>query len=253
MNVVNGVGEGTRTVLWIVSAIMILGCFAFIAMTATASREKRHFFYASSFIVLVAATLYFAMASGYGTVVQNGHTFYFARYIDWVITTPLLLLDLALVALPRFPGRNALLGIIIGSDVYMILTGLVASYIRSEYRWAWYGASCVAFIGIVYIIVTQLAPAARQRDPLVTKLFTTLSGVLLVLWICYPIVWALGQEGFGVVSPFVEALLYGILDVCAKVGFGFILLSNRPALERVETTEAQNATGLPSFSSAPQP
>ena len=248
MNVVSGVDAGTRTVLWIVSAIMILGCFAFIAMSARSRDDNRHFFYASAFIPLVAATLYFAMASGYGTIVQGGHTFYFARYIDWLITTPLLLLDLALVALPRYPGRSALIGILIGSDAYMIVTGFVASYIRSDYRWAWFGFSCVAFLGILYIIGTPLRTGASQRDAQVTQLFTTLAGILVVLWFCYPIVWALGQEGFGVISPLWEAILYGILDVCAKVGFGFVLLSS-PTLGRVETTEARTPSGLPSFSS----
>ena len=247
MDVVSGVTEGTRVILWIVSAIMILGCFSFIAMSARSTENNRHFFYASAFIPLVAATLYFAMASGYGTLVQGGHTFYFARYLDWVITTPLLLLDLALVALPRYPGRSALLGILIGTDVYMIVTGFVASYIRSDYRWAWFGFSCVAFFGILYIIGTRLMAGARQRDPQVTRLFSTLAGILIVLWICYPIVWGLGQEGFGVISPFWEAILYGILDVCAKVGFGFVLLSST-ALTRVETTEARTASGLPTFS-----
>ncbi len=247
MDVVSGVDAATRTVLWIVSAIMILGCLAFIAMSARSRDDNRHFFYASAFIPLVAATLYFAMASGYGTIVQGGHTFYFARYVDWLITTPLLLLDLALVALPSYPGREALLGILLGTDAYMIVTGFVASYIRSDYRWAWFGFSCVAFLGILYIIGTRLLAGARQRDAQVTRLFTTLAGILVVLWICYPIVWALGQEGFGVISPLWEAILYGVLDVCAKVGFGFVLLSS-PALGRVETTEARTPSGLPSFS-----
>ena len=247
MNVMSGVNEGTRIVLWIVCAIMILGCFAFIAMSARSRDNNRHFFYASAFIPLVAATLYFAMASGYGTLVQGGHTFYFARYLDWFITTPLLLLDLALVALPRFPGRSALIGILIGSDVYMIATGFVASYIRADYRWAWFGFSCVGFLGVLYIVGTRLMSGARQRDAQVTRLVTTLASILVVLWFCYPVVWALGQEGFGVISPFWEAILYGLLDICAKVGFGFVLLSS-PALGRVETTEAQTPNGLPSFS-----
>ena len=249
MGVVSGVSGATQIVLWIVAAIMIVGCFAFVAMSTRSTEDNRHFFYASAFIPLVAATLYFAMASGYGTIVQAGHTFYFARYIDWLITTPLLLLDLALVALPRYPGRSALLAILMGTDAYMIATGFVASYIRSNYRWAWFGFSCVAFLGILYIIGTRLLAGARQRDPQVTRLFTTLAGTLVVLWVCYPIVWALGQEGFGVINPVWEAVLYGILDVCAKVGFGFVLLSS-PELTRVERTEARTPSGLPSFSSA---
>ncbi|MGI8502265.1 MAG: bacteriorhodopsin, partial [Hassallia sp.] len=42
---------------------------------------------------------------------------------------------------------------------------------------------------------------------------------------CYPIVWILGPEGFRAINPGLETALYAILDLCAKVGFGFILVS----------------------------
>ncbi len=45
------------------------------------------------------------------------------------------------------------------------------------------------------------------------------------LWFCYPIVWILGAEGFRVLSVETETACYAILDLCAKVGFGFILTS----------------------------
>ncbi len=228
---------GTVAVLWIVSAIMIIAALAFTFMQRNASTESKHFYYASSFIALTAATLYFAMASGSGRIIQpGGHVFLFGRYIDWAITTPLLLLDLALVGLPRYPGRSALIIWLMGSDVYMIATGFVAAALRSEYRWAWFGISSVAFLVILYIIVGQLGPIARRRDPIVARHFRTLSIMLLVLWFCYPIVWALGTEGFGVFSTFVATVLYGILDVLAKVVYGFILLRNRNVLDRIEGT-----------------
>ncbi len=228
---------GTTTVLWIVSAIMIVAALAFTFMQRNASTESKHFYYASSFIALTAATLYFAMASGAGGVIQpGGHVFLFGRYIDWAITTPLLLLDLALVGLPRYAGRSALIIWLLGSDVYMIATGFAAAAIRSEYRWAWFGVSSVAFLVILYIIVGQLGPIARRRDPIVGRHFRTLSIMLLVLWFCYPIVWALGTEGFGVFNTFAATVLYGILDVLAKVAYGFILLRNRSVLDHVEET-----------------
>ncbi len=228
---------GTVTVLWIVSAIMLIAALTFTFMQRNASTESKHFYYASSFITITAATLYFAMASGSGRIIQpGGHVFLFGRYIDWAITTPLLLLDLALVGLPRFPGRSALLAWLMGADIYMIVTGFVAAALRSEYRWAWFVISSVAFLVILYIIVGQLGPIARRRDPVVAQHFRTLSTMLLALWFCYPIVWALGTEGFGVFSTFVATVLYGILDVLAKVVYGFILLRNRNVLDHVEET-----------------
>lgn len=51
-----------------------------------------------------------------------------------------------------------------------------------------------------------------------------------MLWSCYPIVWLLGSEGFGAASPTLEVFLFLILDLFAKVGFGFLLLTNRRTL-----------------------
>jgi bacteriorhodopsin len=55
---------------------------------------------------------YLAMATGAGsTILDDGREFYYFRCIGWLITTPLLLLDLALLALAD-PGRNV--GLIAG-------------------------------------------------------------------------------------------------------------------------------------------
>ena len=54
------------------------------------------------------------------------------------------------------------------------------------------------------------------------------------MWICYPIVWALSATGWGVFSLFVTTLLFTILDVAAKVGYGSVLLSKPEALEQAD-------------------
>lgn len=61
---------------------------------------------------------------------------YWARYVDWSLTTPLLLLDLALLA--NLNGAHTLIAI--AADVIMILTGLFAAF-GSEgtpQKWGWY-------------------------------------------------------------------------------------------------------------------
>jgi bacteriorhodopsin len=45
-------------------------------------------------------------------------------------------------------------------------------------------------------------------------------------------VWLLGTEGFAVASSTVEVFLFLILDILAKIGFGFLLLANREALSQ---------------------
>lgn len=238
-------GKPSAVVLWITVIIMVIAAIVFAAITVTKlPQQTRHFGYASTFIVFWAATLYFLLASGYGYIVQpGGHVFFYGRYIDWLVTTPLLLLDLALLALPRgFPGRSAVIATLLGADIYMILTGFAASFIRTNYRWAFFAMSCIGFLVVLYTIVMKLTPQAARRGEEARGLYSKLAPMLMGLWICYPIVWALSATGWGVFSLFVTTLLFTILDVAAKVGYGSVLLSRPEALEQAET-ETVAATG----------
>lgn len=231
-----GLGVPSSIVLWITTAIMIAAAIIIAVMTRTVNPRIRHYYYVSAFIVLWAATLYFLLGSGYGYVTQpGGHVFLFARYIDWVVTTPLLLLDLALVALPRgHTGRGSLIAVLLGADVYMILTGFAAAFIRSGFRWAFFGMSCAGFLVVLYIIVFKLTPEASRRSPDVKNLYAKLAPTLSILWICYPIIWVLSRTGWGVFPEFVSVLLFAILDIAAKVGYSFILVSQPQALTQAE-------------------
>ena len=56
---------------------------------------------------------------------------FYVRYIDWFITTPLLLMDLLLTAAMPWP---TILFIILVDEV-MIVTGLVGALVKSSYKW----------------------------------------------------------------------------------------------------------------------
>lgn len=166
------------------------------------------------------------MATGHGNVLIGGRTFFFARYVDWVFTTPLLLLDLALLALPSLRDNTARVATLIGADIYMIITGLVAGLLNDPTKYVWFATSTIAFFVVLYILVGDLFVRARERGGDVARLFSTLSILTVVLWLCYPILWLLGTEGFAVIPLSVEVGLFAVLDVIAKVGFGFILLTS---------------------------
>lgn len=62
------------------------------------------------------------------------------------------------------------------------------------------------------------------------QIFKTLAVLTVVLWSLYPVVWLLGTEGFAAVNLATEVALFLALDLAAKVGFGFYLLTNHQAL-----------------------
>ena len=217
--------------LWLGTLGMAAGLvFILIAGKSTAP-QRRHHVTVSAFVVAIAALAYFAMANGQGTVEVGDRVVYYARYIDWLFTTPLLLLGLLTLALPRLNDpaqareRNALVGTVIGADILMIATGAVAALSTDDaVKWMWYAISCAAFAVVLYALVVPLRAAARLRGVEYANLYERLAIVLVVLWFTYPIVWAVGTEGMAAVGLSTEVAIFAVVDILAKVGFGLLLV-----------------------------
>jgi bacteriorhodopsin len=206
---------------------MILGTVIIGLISATMRKEDRDHAYLAGWITLIAATSYYALTIGFGNFVINGQEVQLARYTDWLITTPLLLASLVLVAIPKNKSkeRTPILAGIIGLDVFMILTGLFATL--TDNQWPWYIFSCVALALIVYMLyVVVLNESKNVAGVKVTKLYTSLAMLLSVLWFAYPVVWYLSGSGVGTLSFETENAVYAILDVTAKAVFGIILITS---------------------------
>jgi len=239
INVVKELHTRTGTItLWIVFAIMFLSTVAFAAMALRVPVEKRLFHTLTTFITLFATISYFSMAVGSGTnfahlIVTQVHKalphdtpihilrqIYWARYVDWALTTPLLLLDLSFLA--GLAGAD-IIGAIVADEV-MVLTGLFAVYGKSDgEKWGYYAMACAAYIAIVWLVAVSGRRTISSKDSKTVKFFSAIGGFTLVLWTLYPVVWGLG-DGARVLSVDAEIIAYAVLDVLAKPVFGFWLL-----------------------------
>jgi len=227
-----------HTALWVIFVIFTLGLIAVGFMSLRVEKKSRVFHWISIGVLTTAMLSYLVMATGMGTafvpihnhgakgsVVHLFREVYYARYIDWLITTPLLLLSLALLA-GLSPADTVL---VIFFDVFMVVTGLLGGLVNARYstgeraRWFYFAISCVAFLGIWWVLISGGAKAAKQRSKKTRGLYFLLSAMTIVLWTAYPIVFAL-TEGSNKVGVDAEIIAYGILDVAAKVGFTFLLL-----------------------------
>lgn len=212
----------TQLWLWIAFTGMTIGSIIFGGKAIVMrKREGMEFPLESLFITLWAATMYLSMALGETVTPINGQTVFWGRYLDWLITTPLLLLELGVLA----GLRPKLIAGVMGADVFMIVTGVIATLAAPPNSYIWWIISTGSFLAILWSLATEFTESAHRRNGKINNLFTKLRNILIVLWLCYPIVWLIGAEGFRVISVGVETLIYAILDLCAKVGFGLILVS----------------------------
>ncbi|RYP78423.1 hypothetical protein DL771_000608 [Monosporascus sp. 5C6A] len=145
---------------------------------------------------------------------------YWARYVDWSITTPLLLLDLALLA--GLSGYSIL--VTITADVIMILTGLFASFADSKtQKWGWYAIGCLSYLTVIYQLAYKGRKAVANKDNKTRSFFGAISLFALILWTVYPIVWGFAQ-GARIASVDGEIITYAVLDLLTKAVFGLWLL-----------------------------
>ncbi len=70
-----------------------------IGINAAKSKAAGRVLFPATFVTGIASISYFSMASGGGWVIApDCRQLFVARYLDWLITTPLLLIDLGIVA-----------------------------------------------------------------------------------------------------------------------------------------------------------
>jgi len=170
------------------------------------------------FITTVAATCYLAMAQGLG---QAGNV-QVVRYLDWVITTPLLLYTLVTLLVPSLP-TSILLVAVLFIDVYMIVTGLVAALEPGDARWGWFALSGLALVVLTALLFGPIYKYARRSKMLGS--YRMLATYLVAIWFVYPVVWILSPVGVGVISSDLETVLYLVLDVLAKSVFSVLVLT----------------------------
>lgn len=214
------------TWLWIGVLGMAAGSAVIYAMMGKRSGDEEGHSVLHFIVPLVAMSSYFAMVIGQGSVrLADGSEFYYARYLDWAITTPLLLVGLALTAMKTLQRRPGAVLAVILTDVMMIATGFAAgaSSVPSV-KWTWYVISCGFFLGVYAVIWGALRREAQASGSETAQDFTRNATILSVVWLAYPVVFLVGPEGIGAMSLTLTIACYTILDLIAKVAYGILSL-----------------------------
>jgi len=236
--------------LWIGTAGMLLGMLYFIVTGWGEDDEKRQEFYIVTILITAIAFVnYLAMALGFGATTVNiggeERLIYWARYTDWLFTTPLLLIDLALLARA---SRNQI-ATLVSLDVLMIGTGAVATLAGGGFvvlgvlddaarRLIWWGVSTGFLLVLLYFLFGTLSEQAQSLSSDVGAKFAQLRNLIVVVWLVYPVWWLIGTEGLEIVTLGPETAGFMVLDLTAKVGFGILLLSSRQVLDDVSSASA---------------
>lgn len=169
-----------------------------------------------------AALMYALMTFGVGTRTFHGYEVPLLRYLDWLVTTPVLVGYAAYVA---GASKRGIVGAVL-VDVVMIGLGVGAILVTPPTKWVLFGlaSGCqVLLLGAVYGPFRKTAweqPPARQR---LARLLLNHVGIL---WIAYPVVWLFGP-GLQLISATGVAIMVVYMDLITKVLYVYFVYRSR--------------------------
>jgi bacteriorhodopsin len=219
---------------------MMAACVFFFFEMSNVEKKWRTSMLVSGLITFIAAVHYYYMR-GYN--LETGESPVFFRYVDWILTVPLMCVEFYLIT-KKAGAKIGLLWKLIFASVVMLVTGYIgeAIYGAETQSWVWGLLSGIAYFYIVYLVwFGEVAHLARNAGSAVQKAVSSLGWFVLVGWAIYPIGYIAGTAGgfFGI--PMFQGLsmdvVYNIGDAINKIGFGLVIY----ALAVSDGSSKQNA------------
>lgn len=184
----------------------------------------------SAMICGVAAIAYYYLTAQYAP----GKPFPTSvRYVDWTVTTPLLLLKYSEMLKVRGYGFAWKL---ILADLFMIVTGFIGELYGTSLdghwtphgdgavgaHYVWGAISTLGYLAILYVLLTEGNRLAKTQPLPIQHGIKAMNLYLVSLWGVYPIAYVL--EGVSATHPGLNLdwanVASSVADVINKVGFG---------------------------------
>ena len=195
---------------------------------------------AGAMVVLIAGYHYFRIFNNWveaynidpasGGYVPSSHPFNAAyRYIDWMLTVPLLLVELIIVlGLSRKETSSLIFKLAVASFL-MIVLGFVGEGHRDDTsvfsaRGLWGALSSIPFLYILVVLLGQIRAAMARSSHQVAILLRNTALLTLFTWGFYPIAYM--APFFHLDKSVTEVSLqagYSLADIAAKVGYGLLI------------------------------
>ncbi len=179
------------------------------------------------------------------------------RYADWLLTVPLLVVELvAVLALAKAKSRSLITKLSVAA-VLMIAAGYpgeIATDAMTKHIWGI--ASSVPFAYILYTLFVELNKAVERQPDDVKVLVRNIRLLLLGTWGVYPIAYLVGTLGMlnGAVAEVGLQLGYSLADITAKAGFGLMIYAIARAKTAADAREQQEDTAaVPAAVAEPLP
>jgi bacteriorhodopsin len=226
-----------------IASMLFTSIFLFVARERVLPRYRTAVM-VSATVTAIAAYHYFRMFDNFNHAfaadgVNNPDAYNVGyRYVDWLLTVPLLLVELvAVLALAKaaqssilnrlVPAATAMIVLGYPGDAKLDIWGLDAS--------VWGLLSTIPFLYILYVLFIELGKSLSRQSADVQKKVRILRLLLIATWGVYPITFilAMGNTQATVEQFVAREVGYTIADILAKCLFGLIIYS----IARIKSAE----------------
>ncbi|MGA0359357.1 MAG: bacteriorhodopsin, partial [Ilumatobacteraceae bacterium] len=202
---------------------VMLGAFVyFLTQINSVAKAYRSGVAVSAVVVGIAGYHYYRIWQGFSEGEMNeGY-----RYADWLITVPLLVIELLIVLGVANEVRKGLMRKLVPATVLMIALGYPGEVSSDNgTKWLWWVLAMIPFVYILWVLYGQLQEASSRESGAVAGAIKNATVVLLVTWCVYPIaylfpVFDANSEGLEVLRQ----VGYTFADITAKALYGLMIL-----------------------------
>ena len=202
---------------WLATAIMLASTVFFLAERGDVDRKWRTSLTVAALVTGMAFWHYLYMRSGWIATGESPTVF---RYIDWLITVPLQIVEFYLILAAVTVVRPVLFWKLLIASLVM----LVGGYLGEAGLMASMPAFVIGMIGwaaVIYLIFAGDAAKASVASGNVASqtAFNAMRMIVLVGWAIYPIGYLVGDAG----SADSLNIIYNLADLINKTAFGLVI------------------------------
>lgn len=225
------ISTGGSDWMWTVTAIYLFSFLVYVGLSFRPRNGEKIFHYLFTIALFVGSICYFAIASDLAwrvipTELYRGdatsYQIFWPKYVNWVVSFPIILIALGLIS-----------GVSWASIIYWVflswvwvISYLCSAFTATSYKWGFYAFGTFAMLLLILDLILTGRKSARRfgthRD------FDILAGWLSLLFILYPIAYAV-SDGGNVIHVTKSLIYFGIIDVLMliPIAFGVLALSRK--------------------------
>ena len=214
----------TAFTFWVATAVMLMGAVFFFMERSTVKKEWQTSLTVACLVCLVAFWHYLYMRTGYSI---SGESPTELRYVDWLITVPLQIVEFYLIVAAVTAVSLSLFWKLLVGSLVMLLGGYMgeAGMLGENSAEVGFGIGIVGWAYVIWLIwagdAAKAAAAAKNEN--LAMAFNGIKWIVTVGWIIYPIGYYMGYiAGDGTEVAGLNSL-YNLADVVNKFLFGLVI------------------------------